>query len=176
MLLRGMHDTGCDDIYIIVTDLKRQEMDDATAYLQLSTQYAVSGRRKTDIEQQMQYECTCYSAPSPRVFVLPGYHRLSIPNSNRPFFCRYVLEKRHSETKSTPLFPPNRPNHPRNPLRKTPTLRYPLLPSNIVLLADIFHASRICPGPRDLLRLPHRVSKSVLYRGLRNGQVSQEGS
>jgi hypothetical protein len=30
MLLRGMHDHGCDDIYIIVTDMKRQEMDDVT--------------------------------------------------------------------------------------------------------------------------------------------------
>ncbi|XP_006462862.1 hypothetical protein AGABI2DRAFT_186698 [Agaricus bisporus var. bisporus H97] len=35
MLLRGMHDGGCDDIYIIVTDLKKQEMDDITAYFQL---------------------------------------------------------------------------------------------------------------------------------------------
>ncbi len=60
MFLRGMHDTGCDDIYIIVTDLKRQEMDDATAYFQLSAQYAVSGRRKNDTEQQMQYECTSH--------------------------------------------------------------------------------------------------------------------
>ena len=33
MLLRGMHDHGCDDIYIIVTDMKRQEMDDVTGAL-----------------------------------------------------------------------------------------------------------------------------------------------
>ncbi|OBZ71298.1 NAD(P)H-hydrate epimerase, partial [Grifola frondosa] len=30
MLLRGMHDRGCDDVYVIVTDLKRQEMDQVT--------------------------------------------------------------------------------------------------------------------------------------------------
>ncbi|KAF9006840.1 hypothetical protein BDZ89DRAFT_1079563 [Hymenopellis radicata] len=35
MILRGMHDVGCDEIYIIVTDLKRQEMDDVTAYFKL---------------------------------------------------------------------------------------------------------------------------------------------
>jgi hypothetical protein len=38
MLLRGMHDHGCDDIYIIVTDMKRQEMDDVTGtWFQLPT-------------------------------------------------------------------------------------------------------------------------------------------
>ncbi|KAG6830579.1 hypothetical protein H0H92_016030 [Tricholoma furcatifolium] len=35
MLLRGMHDVGCDDIYIIVTDMKRQEMDDASEYFKM---------------------------------------------------------------------------------------------------------------------------------------------
>jgi hypothetical protein len=35
MLLRGMHDMGCDDIHIIVTDLKRQEMDDVAEYFKV---------------------------------------------------------------------------------------------------------------------------------------------
>lgn len=35
MLLRGMHDHSCDDIYVIVTDLMRQEMDDITEYFKL---------------------------------------------------------------------------------------------------------------------------------------------
>ncbi|KAJ3562049.1 hypothetical protein NP233_g9818 [Leucocoprinus birnbaumii] len=56
MLLRGMHDGGCDDIYIIVTDLKRQEMDDVTAYFELVTEYSVSRTRRNSIEQQIQYE------------------------------------------------------------------------------------------------------------------------
>lgn len=58
MLLRGMHDGGCDDIYIIVTDLKRQEMDDVTAYFELATKYAISQRRRNSIEQQIQTERT----------------------------------------------------------------------------------------------------------------------
>jgi hypothetical protein len=36
MMLRGMHDLGCDDIHIIVTDLKRQEMDDVSEYFKVS--------------------------------------------------------------------------------------------------------------------------------------------
>ncbi|EIN12562.1 hypothetical protein PUNSTDRAFT_81838 [Punctularia strigosozonata HHB-11173 SS5] len=39
MLLRGMHDHGSDDVYIIVTDMKRQEMEDVTAYFQLVCQH-----------------------------------------------------------------------------------------------------------------------------------------
>ncbi|KZV64771.1 hypothetical protein PENSPDRAFT_656302 [Peniophora sp. CONT] len=39
MLLRGMHDHGCDDVYIIVTDMKRSEMDAATKYFQLVCQH-----------------------------------------------------------------------------------------------------------------------------------------
>lgn len=56
MLLRGMHDHGCDDVYIIVTDLKRQEMDDVTEYLKLVCRYAYGGRTcKPSIASQIQY-------------------------------------------------------------------------------------------------------------------------
>jgi len=58
MLLRGMHDGGCDEVYIIVTDLKRQEMDDVTAYFKLVTKYSVSRSRRNSTEQQIQYERT----------------------------------------------------------------------------------------------------------------------
>lgn len=56
MLLRGMHDHGCDDVYIIVTDLKRQEMDDVTEYFKLVCRYAY-GRRtcKPSIAGEIQY-------------------------------------------------------------------------------------------------------------------------
>ncbi|KAL9711353.1 hypothetical protein Ac2012v2_005898 [Leucoagaricus gongylophorus] len=56
MLLRGMHDGGCDEVYIIVTDLKRQEMDDVTEYFKLVTKYSVSRSRKNSTEQQIQYQ------------------------------------------------------------------------------------------------------------------------
>ena len=57
MLLRAMHDHGCDDVYIIVTDLKRQEMDDVTEYFKLVCRYAY-GRRtcKPSIASQIQYD------------------------------------------------------------------------------------------------------------------------
>jgi hypothetical protein len=64
MLLRGMHDGGCDDIYIIVTDLKKQEMDDVTAYFQLVANYSVSRKRKESIRRQIQIERTSVSLPS----------------------------------------------------------------------------------------------------------------
>ncbi|KAF8133691.1 hypothetical protein EV363DRAFT_1324383 [Boletus edulis] len=57
MLLRGMHDLGCDDVYIIVTDLKRQEMDDVTEYFKLVCRYAYGGRTcKPSITSQIQYD------------------------------------------------------------------------------------------------------------------------
>lgn len=67
MLLRGMHDHGCDDVYIIVTDLKRQEMDDVTEYFKLVCQHAYGGRTcKPSIASQIQYDrssfisCSCF--------------------------------------------------------------------------------------------------------------------
>ncbi|RDB14834.1 hypothetical protein Hypma_016378 [Hypsizygus marmoreus] len=57
MLLRGMHDSGCDEIFIIVTDLKRQEMDDVTEYFKLVCRHSFGGRPcKPSIERRIQYE------------------------------------------------------------------------------------------------------------------------
>ncbi|KAG7088067.1 hypothetical protein E1B28_012098 [Marasmius oreades] len=56
MLLRGMHDNGCDDIYIIVTDLKKQEMDDVTEYFKLVCQHTFGRACKPSLERQIQYE------------------------------------------------------------------------------------------------------------------------
>ena len=63
MLLRGMHDTGCDEIYIIVTDLKKQEMDDITEYFKMVSPYCFGRSCKPSIEQQIQYERS-YTAKS----------------------------------------------------------------------------------------------------------------
>ncbi|CAA7271516.1 unnamed protein product [Cyclocybe aegerita] len=56
MLLRGMHDTGCDEIYIIVTDLKRQEMDDVAEYFKLASRYCFGRPCKPSIEERIQRE------------------------------------------------------------------------------------------------------------------------
>jgi hypothetical protein len=56
MILRGMHDTGCDEIFVIVTDLKRQEMDDVTEYFKLACRYGFGRACKPSIERYLQYE------------------------------------------------------------------------------------------------------------------------
>ncbi|KAG7445670.1 uncharacterized protein BT62DRAFT_172808 [Guyanagaster necrorhizus] len=56
MILRGMHDTGCDEIFIIVTDLKRQEMDDVTEYFKLVCRQAFGRTCKPSMERKIQYE------------------------------------------------------------------------------------------------------------------------
>ncbi|KAF7314632.1 MYND finger domain-like protein [Mycena kentingensis (nom. inval.)] len=57
MLLRGMHDAGgCDEIYILVTDLKRQEMDQVTAFFKLVVSSTFGRTCKPSVEQQIQYE------------------------------------------------------------------------------------------------------------------------
>lgn len=56
MLLRGMHDTGCDEIFIIVTDLKRQEMDDVTEYFKLACRYTFGQTCKPSMERRIQCE------------------------------------------------------------------------------------------------------------------------
>ncbi|KAF8628647.1 hypothetical protein AX15_003779 [Amanita polypyramis BW_CC] len=56
MILRGMHDIGCDEIYVIVTDLKRQEMDDVTEYFKLACRYGFGRGCKLSIERYLQYE------------------------------------------------------------------------------------------------------------------------
>ncbi|EGO24130.1 hypothetical protein SERLADRAFT_362182 [Serpula lacrymans var. lacrymans S7.9] len=56
MILRGMHDHGSDDIFIIVTDMKRQEMDDVTEYFKLVCRHAFRRTCKPSIERQIQHE------------------------------------------------------------------------------------------------------------------------
>ncbi len=55
MLLRGMHDHGCDDIFIIVTDMKRAEMDAATEYFKFVCQYTFGHTVKRKAEREILY-------------------------------------------------------------------------------------------------------------------------
>ncbi|KAL6303485.1 hypothetical protein BKA93DRAFT_787532 [Sparassis latifolia] len=56
MLLRGMHDRGCDDVYVIVTDLKRNEMDQVTDYFKYVCQNAAGGACKPSVEQKINHD------------------------------------------------------------------------------------------------------------------------
>jgi hypothetical protein len=56
MLLRGMHDIGCDEIYIVVTDLKRKEMDEVTEYFKLVCRHTFGRTCKPSMERAIQYE------------------------------------------------------------------------------------------------------------------------
>lgn len=56
MLLRGMHDRNCDDIFIIVTDLKGQEMDDVTEYFKFVCKHTFGRALKQSMEQRLLYE------------------------------------------------------------------------------------------------------------------------
>ncbi|RDX42639.1 hypothetical protein OH76DRAFT_1362457 [Lentinus brumalis] len=56
MLLRGMHDRGCDEIYVIVTDLKRHEMDQVTDYFKYVCQNTAQGYCKPSVEQKINHD------------------------------------------------------------------------------------------------------------------------
>ncbi|KAH9922862.1 uncharacterized protein BXZ73DRAFT_91575 [Epithele typhae] len=56
MLLRGMHDRGCDDIYVIVTDLKRHEMDQVADYFQYVCQNTATGNCKPSVERKINHD------------------------------------------------------------------------------------------------------------------------
>jgi hypothetical protein len=68
MLLRGMHDHGCDDIFIIVTDMKRAEMDAATEYFKFVCQYTFGQTVKQETEREIH--CRREIDPYPRTFCL----------------------------------------------------------------------------------------------------------
>lgn len=50
-----MHDRGCDEVYIIVTDLEKQEMDDLTNYFSLVCR-AYCGRNKPNLLKKIRRE------------------------------------------------------------------------------------------------------------------------
>ena len=59
MLLRGMYDRGCDNVYVIVTDLKRSEMDQVTEYFKYVCHNAVGGACKASVEQRINHDRAC---------------------------------------------------------------------------------------------------------------------
>lgn len=59
-----MHDRGCDDIYVIVTDLKRNEMDQVTEYFKYVCQNTAMGRCKLSVEQKINHDCECIFVPA----------------------------------------------------------------------------------------------------------------
>jgi hypothetical protein len=52
-----MHDHGCDDIFIIVTDMKRAEMDAATEYFKFVCQHTFGQtvKHKHNTEREIHY-------------------------------------------------------------------------------------------------------------------------
>lgn len=126
MLLRAMHDHGCDDIYIIVTDLKRQEMDDVTEYFKLVCRYAYGGRtRKPSIASQIQYDRSssiprsCYKAS----FILHLAQtcgcvtRYSSGGAHRAFLRSTSLSEQYCTKK-------NRHSSSCSPIRRPPTPKF----------------------------------------------------
>ncbi|THU97121.1 hypothetical protein K435DRAFT_965649 [Dendrothele bispora CBS 962.96] len=78
MLLRGMHETRCDEIFIIVTDLKRQEMDDVTEYFKFVFQNSFGRVCKPSVERQIQYEHMRISHTLHRRHRLPCFPQLDL--------------------------------------------------------------------------------------------------
>lgn len=96
MLLRGMHDSGCDEIFIIVADLTRQEMDDATDYFKLVFRHSVRRSCKPSTERRIQYECALHAA------------RLTLYSPiTTDIIHRHAIEPHAHPTSKEPLFSPD---------------------------------------------------------------------
>lgn len=102
-MLRGMHDHGADDIYVIVTDLKRNEMDQVTEYFKLVCKHSFGRPCKPSMEAYIQHL------------------RLSILPIPRLLFCsilgRFKLVSDGFEGQSKSVLPPIRSYLPSNPER-----------------------------------------------------------
>jgi hypothetical protein len=139
MLLRGMHDSGCDEIFIIVTDLKRQEMDDVTAYFKLVCRHSFGRTCKPSMERRIQYERESHS--------LLCLH--SITMMDHPF--RYAVEPYTSATEADTVFSANRSRISCHLARETTTFPRALLSSNDILFPNLLHTSVLCPRRGHLL-------------------------
>ena len=160
MLLRGMHDGGCDEVYIIVTDLKRQEMDDVTEYFKLVTKYSVSRSRKNSTEQQIQYQRTSRWTC---LFRVP----LNV------YSPRYAVKTYPRETAPPAVLPSNRLGSACDSLWKTPSVHRPFFAPDHVVFANFLYASRLRSWFRYIFRLPYRLPQSMLHRRVRNDQISK---
>ena len=143
MLLRGMHDHGCDDVYIIVTDMKRQEMDDITEYFKLVCRYAY-GRRtcKPSIAGQIQYDrssSTPVHALKPHSFFDP---------------LRHAAVSRATQAATYTVLSSDRPCFPSNLVRKKTAIHHLVLTPDDLLLPNSLHKSSLRTRRRYLLRFP----------------------
>src|SRR3984957_13226474 len=93
MLLRGMHDHGCVAIYIIVTDIMRQQMDDVTEYFKLVCRNAFGRTVKPSMERRIQYERAQHPLPIIRA------HERSYPVPDMRLTHTFHRQRR------TPCFP-----------------------------------------------------------------------
>jgi len=89
-----MHDHRCDDVFVIVTDLKRQEMDDVTEYFKLVCKHTFGRTLKSSMEQELLYE-----RQFPPATLLPP-----IPLTS---FSRYEIDSCAGSPPQDTLFPPN---------------------------------------------------------------------
>lgn len=159
MLLRGMHDVGCEEIFIIVTDLKRQEMDDVTEYFKLVCRNTFGRTCKPSMERVIQYERQFpLSPPSSSV-------------SEMRSFIRYAHMSHSRTAKTYSVLPPNRSHLPRNPLREETAISRIIFTPDDILLSNHIYSRFVRPRRRHLLRLPHRLPESLLHRGLRDDPV-----
>lgn len=159
MLLRGMHDHGCDDIFIIVTDMKRAEMDAATEYFKFVCQYTFGQTVKQDTEREIHYR-------RERTLICVHPTLLTSPGTSRCASQAYI-----GAPATHTLLPPNRPHLPRNPVRATSAVHSTLLAPDDLLLANILHAPSLRPHRRHFLRFPIGLPQPVLHRGLRNDTI-----
>lgn len=160
MILRGMHDHGCDDVYIIVTDVKKQEMDDITEYFKLVCRYAYGKKCKPSKESQIQYERPFL--PCHPIYILASH-----------LYTRYASHPHTSQTTPHAMFPPDRPHIPCHIVREAPTIHHFIFPPDDLVLSNFIHASAVRTSGRHLLRLSKWLSKSVLQRRLRDGSLSK---
>jgi hypothetical protein len=168
MLLRGMHDHGCDDIFIIVTDMKRAEMDAATEYFKFVCQYTFGQTVKRKAEREIHYRREKYICCGLK-YPFPSAHSLA-----RTTVDRRATQIRARAPAAHALLPTDRPHIPRDPLRAATALHRALLAPNDVLLADTLHAPDFRPRRRHIRRLSLGLPESLLHRRLRDDPLSPQ--
>lgn len=144
-----------------------------TEYFKLVCRYCFGCPRKPSIERRIQYErmSTRLSLllPSVLLFTPRLIHLLLHPSDT--FSLRHAAKSHPPPTTAYAMFSPNRPHTARHPIRKTATLPRPLLAPNDLVFPNLLHTPLIRAGRGDILRLPDRLSKSMLYRRLRDDSV-----
>ena len=88
-----MHDLGSDDIYVIVTDMKRQEMEQVTEYFKLMCRYSFGRACKPSMEQKIRYERKSMSSVA------------SITYQTPLLLLRYATDSCSSSTTANSLLP-----------------------------------------------------------------------